>query len=128
MSAAVDADLARYLRECDDDDAREAAIESLTAAYRDSNAMLGEAVTWLDGTGSAKARARRMVGVCVRAALAYANGRATAIGTLVDLTHAGKELAADPELEAALFRLAERAIAEREHERSEYDADCRDDR
>lgn len=128
MSAAVDADLARYLRECEDEDARIEEIESTVAMFRESTDKLGEAATWLDGTGSAKARARRLVGMCVRAALAYANGRASAIGTLVDLTHAGTELAADPELDAALFRMAERAVAERETEAAEYDADCSEDR
>lgn len=128
MSAAVDADLARYLRECDEEDAREAAIENIARGYLGSTDKLGEAATWLDGNGAAKARARRLVGMCVRAALSYASGRATAIGTLVDLTHAGTELAADPEFDAALFRMAERELMERETEAAEFNAECREDR
>lgn len=113
MSAAVDADLARYYAERDAEDAQLEEVENLAASYRESSDKLGEAATWLDGSGAAKARARRLVGMCVRAALEYANGRATAIGTLVDLSHAGNALAADPEFDAALTRMAERAIEER---------------
>lgn len=128
MSAAVDDDFYRYLRECEADDARTEEIEATAAMFRESTDKLGEAATWLDGTGSAKARARRLVGMAVRAALSYASGRASAIGTLVDLTHAGNELAADPELDAALFRLAEREVAAREADAAEFNADCREDR
>ena len=128
MSAAVDDDMYRYLRECEDEDARIEEIENIARGYTESTDKLGEAASWLDGNGAAKARARRLVGMCVRAALSYASGRATAIGTLVDLTHAGTELAADPEFDAALQRMAERELAEREEAAAEFNAECREDR
>ena len=110
MSAAVDADLARYDRERDEEEAREMAIERLVADYFTSAAKLGEAVTWFDHDTTAHKRLRIHVGALVRAALEYATGHASAIGTLVAVQHSGNVLFAEPEFDAIMHKLAERAI------------------
>ena len=110
MSAAVDADLARYLRDCDDEDRRELAIDRLALDYRSDAVKLGEAVTWFDHDTTAHKRLRIHVGALVRAAMEYATGHASAIGTLVAVQHAGNVLFAEPEFDAIMHKLAERAI------------------
>ena len=109
MSAAVDADLARYLRDCDDEDRRELEIDRLALAYRSDAAKLGDAVTWLDHDTIAHKRLRIHVGALVRAAMDYATVRGSAIGTLVAVQHAGTILSEEPEFDAILRKLAERA-------------------
>lgn len=110
MSAAVDADLARLYRELDRDQEREEAIERLASDYRSDAAKLGEAATWIEGSSVEHRRIRIHIGSLIRAALEYASGHGSAIGTLVAVQHAGNVLFAEPELDAIMHKLAERAI------------------
>lgn len=128
MSAAVDADLARLYRELDRDQEREEAIERLASDYRSDAAKLGEAATWIEGSSVEHRRIRIHIGSLIRAALEYASGHGSAIGALCTLTHAGQVLSNEPALQDALFKLAERQVAEDETCAAEYDADCRADR
>lgn len=114
MSDAVLDDEARYQRECDWEDARTAAIERLADDYFDDPAMLGQAVLWCDHDTRNHRRVLLHVGAIIKAAIDYASGKGSAIGSLVTLTNSGRALFEDEEFANALERMAEHAIAERE--------------
>lgn len=110
MSAAVDDDLRRYLRECAEDDARTEEIERLAADYMSDAATLGDAATWLDHDTAAHAKARKLVGGLMLTAMQFAAGRSSVASVIRALSGIGGALSTDPALQAAVERMAERSV------------------
>lgn len=110
MSAAVDDALYHYERQIDEDEAREIAIERLTAEYLTDAAKLGDAVSWLDHDTKPHKHARKLIGALMLTAMQFAAGKASVASLVNGVTAIGQQLRDDQALQGAVEKLAERAI------------------
>lgn len=110
MSAAVDADLARYDRECEEEQLRAETIERLAGSYLVDARTLGDAICWIDSDTEQHKVARKRIGALMLTAMQFSKGHASVASGICALSSIGEALLADPALLSAAERMAEREV------------------